>query len=79
MPNPSKRPYTCNHKSSSLADATAGEGLQRAFASRGREGNLVLGPPAQLFARLAVVLVRLLWFGFGSAVDIHVYHEIVSL
>jgi hypothetical protein len=79
MPNPSKRLFICNRKSSSLVDAAAGKGLQGALAFGGREGNLVLGPPAQLFARLAVVLVRLLWFGFGSAVDVHVYHELVSL
>jgi hypothetical protein len=79
MPNPIKRPSMCNHKSSSLGDATASKGLQGALAFRGRESNPVLGPPAQLFARLAVILVRLLRFGFGSAIDVHVYHELVSL
>jgi hypothetical protein len=77
MPNPNKR-RLCYHNSSALADAAAGKGLQGAFASRGREGNLVLGPPAQLLARVAVVLVGLLGLGLGSAVDFHVYQEMVS-
>jgi hypothetical protein len=64
--------------SSPLGDATAGEGLQGALASRSGEGNLVLGSAPQLLARLAVVLVCLLRGGLLSAVNVHVYGVTVS-
>jgi hypothetical protein len=46
--------------SSPLGDATAGEGLQGALASRSGERDLVLGTAPQLLARIAIVLFRLL-------------------
>jgi hypothetical protein len=69
----------CSRKSSSLAHASAAVRLQRALASRGWEGNPVLRLPAQLLARLAVVLVRLLRrLGLRGAVNVHVCQVTVS-
>lgn len=60
-----------------LADARLGEGLQRALAAGGREGDLVLRLLATLHLgladRLAVLVLALR--GGGFAVDVHVYEE----
>jgi hypothetical protein len=79
MLNPSINASICNHKSSSLVDTSSSEGLQRALAFGGWEGDLVLGLSAQLLAGLALVLVRLLRGSFGGdTVNIHVCQVTVS-